>query len=354
MSTRLIAKKLSESFITTEREQKLPVLSETDGNKSNNGDDISTPAGTINDLSTFEAASADIRTVISSKGSICAAGIANIINRSNNVVALTRHHFPNAIGSSDVISKVKTTLDAFGANAENTLLTHSVCPDEINHEDGHINDLFTKKLGGGKVFHLGGLGGIPFTGKTGFAAFSHHVPDGGHAFILQAAHIGISNSLKLGQFTRDGQTHDGSACGAAVGALGHCAAGKPIPDLSDCGWDYQMSYIVNKISKSMERIDATYVESGKDENARQAMLARETHGIGKEMLDNIVSTDFGCDKSMLIVLTGIQLNMPFDFEDYFEPISFEVRKSDGTVIDVFERTFGKKKATAYDSTTRSQ
>jgi len=29
-----------------------------------------------------------------------------------------------------------------------------------------------------KVFHMGGLGGIPFTGKTGFAAFSHHVPDG--------------------------------------------------------------------------------------------------------------------------------------------------------------------------------
>ena len=29
-----------------------------------------------------------------------------------------------------------------------------------------------------QVFHMGGLGGIPFTGKTGFAAFSHHVPDG--------------------------------------------------------------------------------------------------------------------------------------------------------------------------------
>ena len=30
----------------------------------------------------------------------------------------------------------------------------------------------------GEVFHLGGLAGVPFTGKTGFAAFSHHVPDG--------------------------------------------------------------------------------------------------------------------------------------------------------------------------------
>lgn len=29
-----------------------------------------------------------------------------------------------------------------------------------------------------KVFHMGGLAGIPFTGKTGYAAYSHHVPDG--------------------------------------------------------------------------------------------------------------------------------------------------------------------------------
>ena len=41
-----------------------------------------------------------------------------------------------------------------------------VCPDEINHEKGDITDLFIENIGGGKVFHLGGLAGVPFTGKV--------------------------------------------------------------------------------------------------------------------------------------------------------------------------------------------
>ena len=62
----------------------------------------------------------------------------------------------------------------------------SVCPDEINHEHGDITDLFINQIGGGKVFHLGGLAGVPFTGKTGFGAYSGHVGEKGHCFVLQA------------------------------------------------------------------------------------------------------------------------------------------------------------------------
>ena len=62
----------------------------------------------------------------------------------------------------------------------------AVCPDEINHEHGDITDLFINHIGGGKVFHLGGLAGVPFTGKTGFGAYSGHVGQRGHCFVLQA------------------------------------------------------------------------------------------------------------------------------------------------------------------------
>ena len=74
---------------------------------------------------------------------------------------------------------------------------YKVCPDEINHREGDVTNLFVEYFG--KVFHLGGLAGIPFTGKTGFGAFSHHVPDDGNLFILLSSHIGISKSLKLGR-----------------------------------------------------------------------------------------------------------------------------------------------------------
>jgi hypothetical protein len=364
MTTPMLAKKLTESFINTKRDQTLPSLqplpaSESDGTCSagspltSSSDEhiaansptaksssIPPPDGSLDNLSAFEAAAEDIRTVLSTKGSITAEGICNIINRSNNAVALTRQHFPAAIGSKEALAKVKKALQFFDVSPANMLSTYSVCPDEINHREGHIVDQFTKEFGGGKVFDLGGLAGIPYTGQTGWSAFSHHVPDGGHAFVFHASHIGISNCLKLGQYTREGQKEDNTACGAAVGALCHCTANKPIPNLADSPYDYQQTYLISEIDKCMGAIEESYLASGEDENAKQAALARQTHRIGKAMLDEIVSIDFGCDKSMLFVLSGIQLNMPFDFEDWFEPLVFEVRKADGTVLDLYEQTFG--------------
>ena len=61
----------------------------------------------------------------------------------------------------------------------------------------------------GEVFHMGGLAGVPFTGKTGFAAFSHHIPDGGNLFILFAPHVGLSKQGKVGEYSRFGQAKDG-------------------------------------------------------------------------------------------------------------------------------------------------
>ncbi len=63
-----------------------------------------------------------------------------------------------------------------GITGENTLFAQSVCPDEINHEADGLPELLAKELGA--KFHMGGLGGVPFTGQTGFVAYSHHVPDG--------------------------------------------------------------------------------------------------------------------------------------------------------------------------------
>jgi hypothetical protein len=222
-------------------------------------------------------------------------------------------------------------------NSPSTHLLATVCPDEINHEHGDITDLFIEEVGGGKVFHLGGLAGIPFTGSTGFGAYSAHVAEGGHAFVLQAPHIGMSDDLALGKYSREGQSNAGSACGAAVGAMCHCAAGNPMPDLAAAGSssDYQMSFIINEIGKRMPALANCL-----DENSKQAELARQTSNIGREMLEQIVSTDFGDANSMLFVFTGIQINMPFDFEDYFQPLSFDVRKKDGSVVDLFNEAFG--------------
>jgi hypothetical protein len=93
-----------------------------------------------------------------------------------------------------VCVQIKKLFAAFNS----TLFAQSICPDEINHEDGDMSRLFTVHMG--EVFHLAGLAGIPFSGKTGFNAFSHHIPDNGNLFILYGPHVGISNKGKVGEF----------------------------------------------------------------------------------------------------------------------------------------------------------
>ena len=56
----------------------------------------------------------------------------------------------------------------------------------------------------GPEFNLGGLAGLPFTGKTGFGAFAAHVPKDGHIFIVYAPHVGISRDGAIGYYPSTG------------------------------------------------------------------------------------------------------------------------------------------------------
>ena len=113
----------------------------------------------INDPCVFNAASLDLQNSIATHGGVTAAQIQDSIRKANEVVSIIRHHFPGALGSSEILIRVKNVLETYGA--DNILLTQSVCPDEINHEHGDITNLFIEEIGGGKVFHLGGLAGVP-------------------------------------------------------------------------------------------------------------------------------------------------------------------------------------------------
>lgn len=166
----------------------------------------------ITDVEAMEAASIEIKEIIERKGSISAAATSKIIQEKMNVLQNLWTHFPNALSSQKVLDTYKKVAESRGYTPENTLFAQSICPDEVNHEEGDITDLFTKYCG--EVFHMGGLGGIPFTGKVGFGAFSHHCPDeDGHLAVLMAPHIGIDKDGKLGKYDREGQENSGACCG---------------------------------------------------------------------------------------------------------------------------------------------
>lgn len=142
----------------------------------------------ISDQCVLEAAMRKMKEKVVDGVSLSLEECVKILRTTNNTSELVQKHFPGAIGSSVVLEKVKTLMEENKWTPEDILYAQSVCPDEINHEEGDITDLLSKHLG--EVFHLGGLGGIPFSGKTGFAAFStfskQYLPLSSHLVLLQA------------------------------------------------------------------------------------------------------------------------------------------------------------------------
>jgi len=115
----------------------------------------------------------------------------------------------------------------YGFTQKNTLYGQSIGADEANHITGELSDQMRHCWG--HVFNLGGMGGIPFVGKTGFTAFSHHVPDNGNLLILYGPNIGVSPQGELGKLLRDGQTSLSATCSSAIGAYEAVLRGEQIP-----------------------------------------------------------------------------------------------------------------------------
>lgn len=104
-----------------------------------------------------------------------------------------------------------------------------------------------KKDGG--VFNLGGLGGVPFVGKSGFGAFLSHVPDSGKVLIIYGPHVGISNEGVVGKVERVGQSKASGACGAGIGAYKALMKGPRGPNDK---FDYQEEFIIDRLEPKIQ------------------------------------------------------------------------------------------------------
>ena len=111
-------------------------------------------------------------------------------------------YFAGALSGIETEKKCFDVLKKYGFNDDNTLFADCSCPDEINHDDPEedITSLFQKRWG--EIFPLSGLGGLPFTGKTGWAAFSGHCVDDGNIILLFAPHVGIDRNGEVGKIYR--------------------------------------------------------------------------------------------------------------------------------------------------------
>ena len=249
-------------------------------------------------------------------------------------------YFPGNIGSGRMDHLLDRTLKKRGFTAQNTLFATSVCPDEVNSKIGELADLLTTRYGEG--FALGGLGGIPFTGKAGFTAYSHHAPDnlpsGGKMFILFAPHVGIQDDGTVGKLKRSSQKGVSTACGAAVGAYNAVKkeAEAALEEGEGKGSDAQIDFIKKRLSRGIKGIE--------DAPDPIAFVTYQMYCIMREffVLDLKTAPGIWDYANELTVLGGIQINRDKG-GDRFMPLMFQTRKKPaGSTVDLFEETFGPK------------
>ena len=124
----------------------------------------------------FEAASHDIHKTIDSLGEISIETTISLISKYEMASETVKQYFPGARPSMKIRHIVQGELNKHHISPENTLFAQSICPDEINHNNGGISGVFEEYFG--DSFHLGGLAGLPFTGSKGYHSLTRSVPDG--------------------------------------------------------------------------------------------------------------------------------------------------------------------------------
>ncbi|CAK0864150.1 unnamed protein product, partial [Prorocentrum cordatum] len=223
--------------------------------------------------------------------------------------------FPKSLPAISVFERSRLFLTQnFGMTPDNTILGTSICPDEINNLEGGVASLAKKYWG--EVFTLGGLGGVPSVGKTGWGAFSHHAPEDGSIFVVYGPHVGISDIGEVGKYNRKGQTGETSACGAFVGAYRQAASWAGERELLERN-DAQQQFIraqLAPLTAGIARAESPMTD-----------LALKAFDIVDRQLDDVIDLDALGNGGKLVLLGGIQVNTPRAFPDHFQPMRFEGR-----------------------------
>jgi hypothetical protein len=217
---------------------------------------------------------------------------------------MTDNYFPNAVPIPKLQEFVLEKLSEKRLTKKNTLWATSVCSDEVNQSLHQLDEQF-ETFG---PFILGGISGIPFAGKTGFKAFSSHIPDNGGALIIYGPHVGITQEGEIGKVHRAGQKLNTSSCGSVIGALSTL---KNKESSEKPQYDYQQEEVKNLLRKNWDKL------SNSDQ---QIITATEiTYSeIKHEIREIITSCISYLEGKPLLAVGGILINTDPTEEDLFD------------------------------------
>lgn len=233
---------------------------------------------------------------------------------TNTVDALVRGHYPGALPASAFRrAMIRWLEEELGLGMDHILLATSVCADDVVFITDVAGNIETQRATHDMfgLFEMGGLAGLPFTGKTGMTAFAHHVPDQGAACIVYGPHIGMTDDGQLGRLLRPGQHDHTAACGALALAIHHFQSHtdyQPVLDEDDS----QEALLELRLKPHMAQILA----------APHALVAatEAVYGIIHALVHRYVAAvkqQFRCERIALV--GALIINTSPAHEDYVDP-----------------------------------
>lgn len=222
-------------------------------------------------------------------------------------------HYPNAKTGGEVTEGYLAVLEReYRTDLRKMLFATSVCSDDVN-----VSTDFRRVFS--RPFTMGGLGGLPFSGFTGMVAFSHHIPDGGDAFIFYGPHIGITDEGELGRMRRFGQKRLTNSCGALMLALERFqrTVESEIYTPQNVYYDVQQYQLEQALMPYKHEI----IHADDPKKAITEYAYKAIDGRLRQILSMSIC-EFKCDK--VFILGGVVINTSEEFNDYVDVRNFDV------------------------------
>lgn len=221
--------------------------------------------------------------------------------------------YPNAQKGDDVTSQcIEKLTNKYQFDSKKTILGTSVCSDEVIRSAMNFRD----HIGNQNPFELGGLGGFPFAGLTGFKAFASHIPDDGFAIIQYGPHIGISETGQTGMVIRDGQALESTCCGALMATVDAFKSG------NKSELDQELDYQQWRIAEELDESRSAIVKENKPLiKATDQMFSQ----IDKRVKTLLEKTSSHFENKKVALIGGIIINTDFGNSDWFDLKEFEVQ-----------------------------
>lgn len=225
---------------------------------------------------------------------------------------VVKSHFPDAMDAKDTsIYYLGLMKNEYDIDISRVLMAASVCADDLNVSS---TTLFNVVFG---PFNMGGLGGYPFTGLTGMAAFAHHVPDDGTAFIIYGPHVGITLEGKLGEVFRPRMETPGHSCGALLGVL---------RKFQDPDYRYEHNIDDHQLGTLEASLAGKREEIINAENPVKRITELAFDVIDKKIHEYVDLQKSEFNVKNIALLGGIIINTNHGLDDYFDARNFEIVK----------------------------